>query len=274
MASSFWFRAVVIVIFAAAATPALAQQWTGGYIAGLGGFSRIPEGSDNVIVFDRNLDGVFDENITTAAGANAFSPGFCIGAASSAVSSGGCTQDDSGADFGGRAGYDWQMGRFVIGAVGDVSFADHVDRVSAFSTTPAFYTFTRELNCVGGLRARAGVGGENVLFYGTGGAAWASLDHSFTTSNTVNTAVEDAEDMAWGYQVGGGLDFKFGTGKWSAGAEYLWTMLRDEDRYTVRLQGPAPATNPFILGNASGTDLRRDDPLEFGSVRFVLGYRF
>ena len=274
MASSHLFRTVVLVIFAAAATPAVAQQWTGGYVAGLGGFSRIPEGSNNVVVFDRNLDGVFDENITTAAGANAFSPGFCVGASATSLPAGGCTQDDSGPDFGGRAGYDWQMGRVVIGAVADVSFADHVDSVTAFSTTPAFYTFTRELNWVGGLRARAGFGGENVLIYGTGGAAWAALDHSFTTSNTVNTAVEDAEDMVWGYQVGGGLEFKFGTSKWSAGAEYLWTMLGDEDRYTVRLQGPAPATNPFILGNASGSDLRRDDPFEFGSIRFVLGYRF
>lgn len=214
------------------------------------------------------------QNITTAAGANAFSPGFCIGAAAASIPSGGCAQDDSAPDFGGRAGYDWQTGRFVIGAVADLSFADHIDSVSAFSTTPAFYTFTRELNWVGGLRARTGFGGENVLIYGTGGAAVASLDHRFTTSNTVNTALEDAKDMAWGYQVGGGLDFKFGTGRWSAGAEYLWTMLWDEDRYTVRLQGPAPAANPFILGNVSGSDLRRDDRFEFGSARLVLGYRF
>ena len=34
MASSILFRTVVLVIFAASATPALAQQWTGGYIAG------------------------------------------------------------------------------------------------------------------------------------------------------------------------------------------------------------------------------------------------
>lgn len=274
MALSQVFRTVVLVMLAALATPALAQQWNGGYIAGLGGVSRIPEGSDNVIVFDRNLDGTFNENITTAAGANAFSPGFCTGAASTALPAGGCTQDGRGPDFGGRAGYDWQMGSVVVGAVADVSFADHVDSVSAFSTTPAFYTFTRELTWVGGLRARAGFGGERLLIYGTGGVAWAGLDHSFATSNTVNTAVEDAEDMSWGPQVGGGIDFKFGASKWSAGAEYLWTMLNDADRYTVRLQGPAPATNAFILGNASGTDLRRDDAFEFGSLRFVLGYRF
>lgn len=262
--------ALVVLLSAA---PAFAQQWTGAYIAGHVGFSRIPEGSDNVVVFDRNLDGTFDETISTVAGANAFSPGFCIGAAINAQPASGCAQDDDGIDFGGRVGYDWQMGRFVVGAVADVSVPDHVDSVSAFSTTPAFYTFTREVNWVGGLRARAGVGGERVLAYATGGIAWAGIDHSFATSNTTNTFVESAEDMAWGYQVGGGLEFRFG-GHWSAGAEYLWTKLNDEDRYTVRAKGPAPVTNPFILGNANGADLRRADAFEFGSLRFVMGYRF
>ena len=225
------------------------------------------------MVFDRNLDGDFSDTITTAAGANAFSPGFCAGAAVSSLPAGGCTVDDDGLDVGGRGGYDWQMGRLLLGIVGELAFVDHVDSVSAFSTTPAFYTFTRELEWLGGVRARAGFGGERVLLYGTGGLAWGGLDHSFATSNAVNTFVETEEGMAWGYQVGAGLDFKFG-GRWTAGAEYLWTSLADEERYTVRAQGPAPATNPFLLGNANGSDLRRADSLDFGAVRFVMGYRF
>ena len=60
---------------------AAAQDWTGAYISGHIGFSKIPEGSNNTVVFDRNLDGDFSDTITTAAGANAFSPGFCVGAA-------------------------------------------------------------------------------------------------------------------------------------------------------------------------------------------------
>jgi len=273
MSLSHSFRAVLFLVFASVASPAFAQQWTGAYIAGHVGFSRIPEGSDNVVVFDRNLDGVFEDTISTVAGANAFSPGFCVGAAATALPAAGCTQDDDGIEFGGRAGYDRQMGRFVVGVVGELGFPDHIDSVSAFSTTPAFYTFTRELEWLSGLRARAGFGGENVLIYGTGGVAWAGVDHSFSTSNMVNTFVETEEDMVWGYQVGGGVDFKFG-GKWFAGAEYLWTSLMDEDRFTVRTQGPAPATNPFLLGNAAGSDLRRDDAFELGAIRFVFGYRF
>lgn len=254
------------------ATQADAQEWTGGYISGHIGFSKIAEGSDNVLVFDKNLDGDFSDTINTAAGANAFSPGFCVGAAATSVPSGGCVVDDDGIDFGGRAGYDWQSGGFVVGGVIELSAPDHTDSVAAFSTTPAFYTFTRELTYVGGLRARAGFGGERMLIYGTGGGAWAKIDHSFATSNTANTFVEDADDMAWGYQLGGGIDFKFG--KVTAGAEYLWTSLMDEDRYTVRSQGPAGATNPFLLTNPAGTDIQRADKFEFGAIRFTMGYRF
>jgi outer membrane immunogenic protein len=265
--------AAALVLWLAVAVPAAAQNWTGAYISGHIGFSRIPEGSDNIVVFDRNLDGDFTDTITTATGANAFSPGFCAGAAASAQPTAGCAVDDSGIDAGGRGGYDWQMGALVFGVLGEFAFVDHVDSVSAFSTTPAFYTFTRELEWLGGVRARAGYGGARALVYGTGGLAWGGLDHSFATSNAVNTFVESEEDMAWGYQLGGGVEFKFG-GRWTAGAEYLWTSLADEDRYTVRAQGPAPATNPFILGNASGSDLRRADSLNLGAIRVTMGYRF
>ena len=52
------------------------------------------------------------------------------------------------------------------------------------------------------------------------------------------------------------------------------TGLNDKDEFTVRVQGPAPATNAFILTNAAGTDLRRADQFDFYSVRFTAGYRF
>lgn len=252
---------------------AFAQSWSGGYIAGHVGIGRIPEGSDNAVLFDRDLDGAFDDSITTAAGANAFSPGFCVGAANTSLPSGGCARDDDGFDVGGRGGYDWQRGHVVFGLLGEIAFPDHVDSVAAFSTTPAFYTFTRELEWVGGVRARAGGGWDRMLIYGTGGAAWAGVERSFTTNNAVNTFVEDDQGMAWGYQVGGGLEIRVG-GKWSAGAEYLWTTLMDADRFTVRAQGPAPATNPFILGNSNGSDLQRADDFDFWAIRFAIGYRF
>ena len=109
------------------------------------------------------------------------------------------------------------------------------------------------------------------------------MDQGFTTSNTVNTFVrsEDDDDEgdegssqgAWGYQAGGGLEVRFGM-RWSVTGEYLFTSLEDREDSTIRVQGPAPATNPFILVNPAGTDLRRSEKFEFQTVRVGLNYRF
>ena len=52
------------------------------------------------------------------------------------------------------------------------------------------------------------------------------------------------------------------------------TRLDDRDEFTVRVQGPAPATNPFVLTNPSGTDLPRADQFDLHALRFMTGYRF
>ena len=256
--------------------------WTGGYVGGSigAGIPRVDFDAKETVLFDTNLDGTFSDTVRTAAGADAFSPGFCGGIAVGSLPSAGCMQeeDEDGNDFGGRAGYDWQMGGFVIGALVDISATnDIIDGVSAFSTTPAFYAFSRELTYVGGLRGRVGGGSNRVLVYGTGGAAWGGVDHQFTSSNGVNTFVpakdEIRSEMAWGYQAGGGVEVRLGS-HWSVTGEYLFTSLDDKEDGTVRSQGPAPATNPFILVNPAGTDLRREDRFEFETLRVGLSYRF
>ena len=122
-----------------------AQTWTGPYVGGTIGGAMQPNTDDRIVRFDKTLDGDFSDTILTVAGINAFGPGFCAGAAVNATPSGGCRADDSAPDFGVRGGYDWQSGRLVVGALGELVWADQAGSVSAFSTTPAFYTLTREL---------------------------------------------------------------------------------------------------------------------------------
>ncbi|HXG72425.1 MAG TPA: outer membrane beta-barrel protein [Gemmatimonadaceae bacterium] len=220
-----------------------------------------------------------------AAGADAFTTGFCGGLAVGAMASGGCTEDEDGIDFGGRIGYDRQFGRLVVGALVDVSKTDVIDHVTAFSITPAFYSFTREVNHVAGLRGRIGFGNDRLLVYGTGGPALGDIDQRFTTSNLVNTFVptddeaddddddEGSSERVWGYQAGGGLEVRFG-GRWSLTGEYLFTSLDNREESGIRTKGPAPATNAFILVNAGGTDFQRSEKFEFQAVRFGLSYRF
>ena len=60
----------------------VAPSWTGGYVGLYGGYSfENDEDDDGVILFDTNLDGAFGDVIRTAAGADAFAPGFCDGLA-------------------------------------------------------------------------------------------------------------------------------------------------------------------------------------------------
>lgn len=252
-------------------------QWTGPYGGVTVGAALQRDDGSEIVAFDTNLDGTFDDTVRTATGANAFSPGFCAGIAVGPTPGAGCSEDEAGIDIGGRLGYDWQAGRAVVGGLIDITGADVADGVTAFSTTPAFYSFSRELTYMMGLRARAGIGTPRVLVYGTGGGAWARIDHVFTSNNGVNTfrpgRGERLTAGSWGYQLGGGVTWRVAE-RWSLTGEYLFTSLDDRDDSVVRSQGPAPATNPFILVNTAGTDLRRSDRFELQSMRVGLDYRF
>lgn len=272
MRATLW---TAIAALACAAAPVHAQDWSGGYLAVYGGALAEPDDSGDRVLFDTNLDGRFGDTVNTAAGANAFSPGFCDGAASDRTPASGCRSNGSGGDYGLRGGYDWQSGNVVFGVLLDYGQADYRDAVSAFSTTPAFYILLRKTNDVLALRGRVGFAfgdGANLL-YGTAGYARATVDNYFATSNGVNTFVNNGSSDADGYQLGVGYERRFGE-QWSLGVEYLHSRLDDED-FRVRAQGPAPATNPFILVNAAGTEFRRsDDEIRLDSFRVTANWRF
>ena len=271
-------RTLVVFMMAATAmaSPAVAQDWSGLYAGGSVGGVRPAQATNETVKFDTNLDGSFADVVRTAAGADAFSPGFCAGAAQGATPDLGCTDDEGGVDVGGRVGYDWRAGRLVFGVVGDVSRVDAVESVTAYSTTPAFYTFSREVDVLTAVRGRVGVLAGRVLAYGTAGLASARMTQAFTTSNRVNTFVpRDMGETRWelGVQAGGGLEVAVG-GRLTTFAEYVYTRVDAAEASTVRAQGPAPATNPFILVNASGTDLQRSGRLDLHAVRAGLQLRF
>lgn len=256
-----------------AASAAQAQDWTGFYIGGHLGYGFQPDDGGERILFDKDLNGQFGDTVLTTAPANAFSPGFCGGAAKTNAPAGGCKEDEDGLDAGIRAGYDWQVGNWVFGGVAELSSVDINDSVSAYSTTPASYTMTRELNSTFALRGRAGYSWDRSLFYATGGFVWADVESSFDTTNGVNTFTEKSDDNVNGWQLGGGVETRV-TDTVTVGVEYLYSSL-DDDSYRVRAQGPAPAANPFILTNPNGTDFRRSESeFDFHSLRATVSYRF
>lgn len=249
------------------------QDFNGPYVS-VGGGATL-QGSDRgeTLVFDTDRDGTYGDQVTTSTGADAFSPGFCNGAATGTANV-GCRNDKDGPEFFGRLGLDKRMGNFVVGALIEGGHSVARDSVTGFSTTPASYTMSREADWQASARLRAGyTPGGGALFYVTGGPAYARLDNRFSTTNTANSFADNGKTNAWGYAAGGGAEVMV-TNNIAVGLEYLYTDVKDDD-YVVNVgAGSAPATNPFLL-NGGGTNIQRSDPhFRTHSVRGTLSFRF
>lgn len=260
------------------ASPALAQDadnWTGFYVGGHVGYGFLAGDDSETILFDTQLNGGFGDTVNTSAGVNAFSPGFCGGAATSTANT-ACRDDRDGLEYGVQAGYDYQApeSAFVVGLAVDYSRTRQRDSVSAFSTTPAFYTMTRRLRDVATIRGRLGISTGRVLIYATGGLAYGSIRNSFTTSNTANAFTDNGNERGWGGVVGGGLEYRLAR-NFSLGAEYLYRSI-DAGDYVVRAgPGTAGLTNPFRIVNPNGTDFQRsEDRMSSHGLRVTANYRF
>ena len=180
-----------------------------------------------------------------------------------------------GVEYGLRAGYDWQAGAWVMGLVGEIGRPDISDSVSGFSTTPARYTFTREVENIAAVRARLGYDMGGFLPYVTGGFASAEVEGSYSASNMANSFTPmSVSERRTGYQLGAGVETWVGS-RMTLGVEYLYTSLDDDD-YIVRTgTGTAPPTNPFLLVNPNGTDQRRaDGDFDWHAVRVTAAWRF
>lgn len=262
---------------AAFATPAFAQsedeQWEGAYIGGTIGVPAQKNDGGESVLFDTDRDGKFGDTVRTTSGANAFSPGFCGGAANGRTPAEGCRGDKDGIEFNIRGGYDMQQGNIVYGVVFEGGSSDARDSVSAFSVTPAFYYFTREIDYSLGARLRVGYAVRGALFYATGGGAFAKIKNEFETSNTANSFTEDGSSNSLGYSAGGGAEVKV-TKKISLGLEYLYTNYA-EDKYRINVgPGTAAPTNPFLLVSG-GTNFRRSDSnFDMHNIRLTAAYRF
>jgi outer membrane immunogenic protein len=269
-----------VVIMGSLAVPAAAQDnrdksqdFNGLYIGAVGGYTAQPNDGGEVLVFDTNRDGTFGDRVNTVGNTDAFSPGFCGGSPTSSANT-SCRNDKDGFEYFGRVGYDKRMGNFVLGAVIEGGRSEATDSVTGFSTTPANYSLTRKAQYQANARLRAGyTPGGGVLFYATGGGAYARLNNSFTTTNGANSFADNGKTNAWGYSAGGGAEAMV-TNNVSLGLEYLYTSLKDDD-YVVNVgPGTAGPTNPFLL-NGGGTDIKRgDDKMKTHSVRATLNFRF
>lgn len=262
-------RRNILLGFGAATTaafmagPALAQtdrsrDFDGFYVGAGGGF-----GSQNAdrgtVVFDTNQDGNFDGAVPTITA-------FCGGYARSTSPADGCTADKDRGEYFGRVGYDRRFGNFVVGGLIEAGDSNTTDRTSTFDTTAGnYYRFSRSMDWTVAARLRGGyTPGGGVLFYATGGGAYANMQNRFTTTDASASFTANDEDDAWGWQTGGGVEALV-TPRIGLGLEYLYSSF-DNDDYHVTATGGAFGT---------GTNLRpSDSKLNFHSIRGTVSFRF
>lgn len=125
----------------------------------------------------------------------------------------------SGGNLGGHLGYNWQMGRLVLGAEADIAGA----WASGSRSFADASHFRSETNALSSLRLRTGLAFDNALVYATGGIAFGSFDSSLTTLG----GSASSRDWLAGYAIGGGLEMKL-TSSLSGRVEALYFGFDDK----------------------------------------------
>jgi outer membrane immunogenic protein len=125
------------------------------------------------------------------------------------------TPHDNGGVVGGTLGVNFQSGGFLFGVEGDWDY-------SAINTGTTATICTFSGNCQTGnswlatARGRLGYAADRVLFYATGGGAFANVQTNFSGTTTSHTQS--------GWTAGAGLEWAFAD-NWTAKIEYLYVNL-------------------------------------------------
>lgn len=272
-----------IAVATTVATPAFAQDadseyFNGFYVGGAVSLDVPADKTTDGIAFDTDGDGVFNDNVTTTTNANAFSPGFCNGAARGPTAGEGCDDDDADIGYAARIGYDQRIngGPIVVGLLVEGARSEATEFSNGFSTTPASYTVARQMDWSANVRGRLGYspGDGRGLFYVTGGVGFAKIDHDFITTNGANAFTEQNDgDWQFGSQLGGGAELML-TRNIGIGIEYLYSKYNDDDYSVLVTQGTAPATNPFLLDSGQTNIAPTDRNLQMHSLRATASFHF
>jgi len=146
----------------------------------------------------------------------------------------------SNAIFGGKIGYNWQLGSYVAGIEGDLSsfrFAKSASpRGNPFLSAPpyanGFANFETNVSSdwLATVRGRVGYARDKAYFYATAGAAFSRVSFSNTYSAQsplgmmLDVESSSATKTKVGWAAGAGIDYALST-HWIASVEYLHVDL-------------------------------------------------
>jgi outer membrane immunogenic protein len=134
----------------------------------------------------------------------------------------------SGGFGGGTVGYNWQSGIYVFGIEADAAGAD----ISATAGIPGLVSAEDKLRALGTVRGRVGFTYQQVLFYGTGGFAWA--DERVSAAAGPLSISETKTRTGW--TAGGGMEVMFAP-HWSVKGEYLYRSFDSENFFAGTIPG-------------------------------------
>jgi outer membrane immunogenic protein len=173
---------------------------------------------------------------------------------------------------GGQLGYNYQIGRFVIGAETDFDYNSLKDSQTGSRPLPAgganlLYTVDQKGDFVGTLRGRLGYTPLNrLLVYGTGGFAYGdvAIDSVVILQPSGNTYAGSTSKVQAGWTAGGGGEYAI-TKNLTIKAEYLYVDLGKRS-YTY------PIINSVFI--APGLDYRTSVETREHMIRFGINYKF
>lgn len=156
---------------------------------------------------------------------------------------------------GGHLGYDWQSGHLVLGIVGDAEGASITGRST---TTTAQFTTKLLNNFDASIRGKVGFAFDRLLFYGTGGVAFGSVNTQYSCPTCLNAPgpYDQISDMRVGWTAGAGIGYMIDP-RWSTAVEYRYTNL-----------GSRTFSDPITTASDSG------NKFSFSSVQLAVSYHF
>jgi outer membrane immunogenic protein len=134
-----------------------------------------------------------------------------------------------------HVGYNYQISQFVVGLEGDVDGLSFSNSVNNPAT--GFFASTR-IPVEGSIRGRVGYAWDRALFFVTGGAAFADIQHQYALAGVFSPS-GTFDKTRVGYTFGGGVEYAL-SNNWSVRGEYRYANFGgSSDSYVF---GPGFAT--------------------------------
>jgi outer membrane immunogenic protein len=124
-----------------------------------------------------------------------------------------------------QVGVNYQIDNIVLGIEGDLSFASFSDKLTNVQNESVSF----DTDLVATLRARAGFAFDNLLVFGTIGAAWTDTNYQVDDGDPTPNPSGDVDLDDIGLAVGGGAEYALDE-RWSIKADALYMIFDDKEK--------------------------------------------